>query len=181
MENPVDMTEQLVDETMQQPEVETTSVDETLTGETSSPVENPEEELDRLIAARTGLFEIALDVEDLKWLRNQCNSAFEFNGPNEAFMLMNAHIGLSGAIDHNRENDAATTKLTASTVEALALLVNKYKGKGAPTAHKIFKAAVALQNVIARFRELDAQIDALEKALQHAESDQEQTDEAAAQ
>jgi hypothetical protein len=175
MENPVDMTEQLVEETMPQPEVETTSVDETLSGETSSPVENPEEELNRLIEARTGLFEIALDVEDLKWLRNQCNSTFEFNGPNEAFMLMNAHIGLSGAIDNNRDKDAATTKLTASTVEALALLINKYKGKGAPVAHKVFKAAVALQNVIARFRELDTQIDALEKAIQHTDENQEQT------
>ena len=165
MENSVDTTAAIAE--TQEPQIE-----ETVSGETSSPVDNPQEELNALIEARTGLFEIALDIEDLKWLKNQCNSKFSFKGPNDGFMLINAYIGLNGALEHHHDKDATTSRLTASTVEALALLVNRYEGTGVPSAQKIFKVAVALQNVIAQFRDLDSQIDALEKAMQHANQEE---------
>lgn len=165
MENSVDMTANAADGTL--PTQVMPAVEETV-GNQEPETFDPQLELDKLIAQRTGLFEIALNIDDLKWLKNQCNSKFSFKGPNDAFMLMSAHIGLGAAIDnHDQPKDSATTKLTASTVEALAMLVNKYEGTGAHAAHNIFKIAVALQNVIARFKEYDSQIDALEKMIKH--------------
>lgn len=139
-------------------------------GETVSPIQDPKAELEALIARRTGLFEIALDIEDLKWLKNQCNSKFTFKGPNDAFMLMNTYIGLSGALEHNKNKDAVTSKLTAATIESLAMLINRYEGTGAVSAQRVFKTAVSLQAVIAQFRDLDAQIEALEQAINHLEN-----------
>lgn len=139
---------------------------ESIEGSTSEPIADPKAELDRLIELRTGLFDVNLDADDLKWLKNSCNSKFSFKGPNDAFMLINAFLGLDAAIQHlPKGNTEKTVKLTAATVEALAVLVNRYEGSGISPAQKIFKVAVSLQQVISVMRELDTQINALEQAL----------------
>ena len=144
---------------------------ETITGETSEPIEDPKSELDKLIELRTGLFAVNLDAEDLKWLKNSCNSKFSFKGPNDAFMLINAFLGLDAALQHSpKGGETKTVQLTAATVEALAVLVNRYEGSGIGPAQKIFKVAVALQQVIGIMRELDSQISILEKAADSTNS-----------
>lgn len=145
---------------------EQTVQNETITGETAEPISDPKSELDKLIDLRTGLFEVNLDADDLKWLKNSCNSKFSFKGPNDAFMLINAFLGLDAALQHlPKGEDAKPVQLTAATVEALAVLVNRYEGSGIGPAQKIFKVAVSLQQVIGIMRDLDTQINALEKAL----------------
>lgn len=150
-------------------------VQEETVQESGSPETEPslQDQLTAFIEARTGIFEVALDLDDLKWLKNQCNSKFGFKGPNDAFMLMNAYHGLNGALENNRDKDAVTTRLTAATIEALALLINRYEGAGVVVAQRVFKVAVALQNAIARFRELDAQIEALETEIKAQDSEPE--------
>lgn len=145
---------------------EQTVQNETITGETTEPISDPKSELDKLIDLRTGLFEVNLDADDLKWLKNSCNSKFSFKGPNDAFMLINAFLGLDAALQHlPKGEDSKPVQLTAATVEALAVLVNRYEGSGIGPAQKIFKVAVSLQQVIGIMRDLDTQINALEKAL----------------
>lgn len=174
MENSLDMTN-AQEETLQE-------VMEPQTEQAAEPQNeqslSPQDQLNKLIEARTGIFETALDLEDLKWLRNQCNSKFTFKGPNDAFMLMNAYIGLDAAISHwdHKNKEAVTSKLTASTVEALAILMNRYEGTGTTAAQRVFKIAVALQNVIARFKEMDKEIELLEgfiKSENEAQSESE--------
>jgi hypothetical protein len=150
---------------------EQTVQNETVAGEASEPIEDPKAELDKLIELRTGLFDVNLDAEDLKWLKNSCNSKFSFKGPNDAFMLINAYLGLDAALQNMPTGKEATSvKLTAATVEALAVLVNRYEGSGIGPAQKIFKVAVSLQQVISVMRELDQQINAIEQAL-HAQNE----------
>jgi hypothetical protein len=162
MENTV--TDQILDETIPQMEAPETQ-------DQSSDVENPKLELDRLIEIRTGLFDVNLELEDLKWLKNTCNSKFSFKGPNDAFMLINAYLGLDAAIQNmGPQKDAKTVKLTAATVEALAVLVNRYEGTGVGPAQKVFKVAISLQQVISIMRELDSQINALETAMNAQEN-----------
>lgn len=145
---------------------EQTVQNETITGETAEPIADPKSELDKLIDLRTGLFEVNLDADDLKWLKNSCNSKFSFKGPNDAFMLINAFLGLDAALQHlPKAGEEKPVQLTAATVEALAVLVNRYEGSGIGPAQKIFKVAVSLQQVIGIMRDLDTQINALEKAL----------------
>lgn len=163
MENSLDMTnaqEETLQEVME-PQTEQAAEPQ---NDQQSETLSPQDQLDKLIEARTGIFETALDLDDLKWLRNQCNSKFTFKGPNDAFMLMNAYIGLDAAISHwdHKNKEAVTSRLTASTVEALAILMNRYEGTGTTSAQKVFKIAVALQNVIARFKEMDKEIELLE-------------------
>lgn len=156
-----------MDNTLENPVLqEETLQTDAVAGEASQPIEDPKSELDKLIEMRTGLFDVNLDSEDLKWLKNSCNSKFSFKGPNDAFMLINAFLGLDAAIQNTpKNNETRTVKLTAATVEALAVLVNRYEGSGVGPAQKIFKVAVALQQVISIMRELDSQISALEKAM----------------
>lgn len=156
-----------MDNTLENPVLqEETLQTDAVAGEASQPIEDPKSELDKLIEMRTGLFDVNLDSEDLKWLKNSCNSKFSFKGPNDAFMLINAFLGLDAAIQNTpKNNETRTVKLTAATVEALAVLVNRYEGSGVGPAQKIFKVAVALQQVIGIMRELDSQISALEKAM----------------
>jgi len=152
---------------------EQTVQNETVAGEASEPIEDPKAELDKLIELRTGLFDVNLDAEDLKWLKNSCNSKFSFKGPNDAFMLINAYLGLDAALQNMPKGKEETSvKLTAATVEALAVLVNRYEGSGIGPAQKIFKVAVSLQQVISVMRELDQQINAIEQALQAQNSPQ---------
>jgi hypothetical protein len=146
---------------------EQTVQNETLAGEASEPIENPQSELDKLIELRTGLFDVNLDADDLKWLKNSCNSKFSFKGPNDAFMLINAYLGLDAALQHlPKGGENTSVRLTAATVEALAVLVNRYEGSGIGPAQKIFKVAVSLQQVITVMRDLDSQINALEQAME---------------
>jgi hypothetical protein len=145
---------------------EQTVQNETVAGEASQPIEDPKSELDNLIELRTGLFDVNLDADDLKWLKNSCNSKFSFKGPNDAFMLINAYLGLDAALQNlPKGQDSKTVQLTAATVEALAVLVNRYEGSGIGPAQKIFKVAVSLQQVITIMRDLDQQINALEQAM----------------
>ena len=154
----------------QLPEQEIMDSTEPQVEDQSSTVEEPKSELENLIELRTGLFEVALDIDDLKWLKNSCNSKFSFKGPNDAFMLINAYLGLDSAIQNLATNkEARSVKLSAATIEALAVLVNRYEGTGVGPAQKIFKIAVSLQQVIGIMRELDSQINAIEAAMQKPE------------
>lgn len=127
--------------------------------------------LEKLTEARTGLFEVPITIEDVKWLKNQCNSKFTFKGPNDAFMLMSVYLGLDGCINHYaKQKDVTSVKLTAGTIEGLAIFINKYEGVGSLAAQRIFNVAVNLQQAIGQMRELDRMIEALEKESQEKEA-----------
>lgn len=120
-------------------------------------------EVQKLINKRTGYWAVNLELADLKWIKNQCNNKFEFNGPNEAFMMMNCYLGFASAVA--RIEQATKMKLEteapavqASAIEACALLLNRYKGSGLDAAQRVFRIAVALNGSIMEMKELDDQI-----------------------
>ena len=154
---------------------EETTVNETVAENTQEATldQNEPTELEKMIQARTGLFEVPLTIDDVKWLKNQCNSKFSFRGPNDAFMLMTVYFGLDSCLQHYAgAKDVKSVKLTAGTIEGLAVLVQKYEGAGVPAAQKVFNVAVGIQAAIGQMRALDQQIEALEKAAQAAEEPQ---------
>lgn len=157
------------------PDQQGESFDEsTMEADAAPAIDNVRSEIDRLVDIRTGQWSVALGIDDLKWLKNQCNSTFSFKGPNDAFMLVNAFLGLDSAIQmFGKDKEAQSCQLAASTVEAVAILINRYEGKGVPAAQRTFKIAVSLQQVVTQMRELDQAIDALEKAnaAQNSEQD----------
>lgn len=160
---------QAPEETTVNETVTETVQEETTTGQHEPAIEEPKSELEKMIQARTGLFEVPLTIDDVKWLKNQCNSKFSFKGPNDAFMLMTVYFGLDSCLQHYAgAKEVKSVKLTAGTIEGLAVLVQKYEGTGVPAAQKVFNVAVGIQSAIGQMRALDQQIDTLEKAMQAA-------------
>jgi hypothetical protein len=159
--------EQPTDEAMEQPTeaVMEPSIDMEIPQEAGDSPEPIEElsEVQKLINKRTGFWAVNLELADLKWIKNQCNSKFEFNGPNEAFMMMNCYLGFASAVA--RIDQATKMKLEseapavqASAIEACALLLNRYTGSGLESAQRVFRIAVALNGSIMEMKELDDQI-----------------------
>jgi len=153
-----------MENSVEQPIVEdTVSVEAPTQEQTNEPhTQEPKSELDELINQRTGPFRVGLTLEDLKWLKNQCNSSFPFKGPNEAFLLINAYLGLDSAIKRMTSNKEETAVLIANTIEALSVMIARYEGKGVAAAQRAFGIAIALQDVIPVLKELDLKIEALQ-------------------
>jgi hypothetical protein len=131
-------------------------------------------EVEMLINKRTGFWEIGLEEADVKWIRNHCNSKFEFTGPNEAFMLMNCYLGFASSL--SRHEDAVKNGLApgpfvvqAGAIEACAMLVNRFEGSGLDSAQRIFRIAIALNGPISEMKKLDDQISVLKAEAQKQE------------
>jgi hypothetical protein len=125
-------------------------------------------EIDRLTNKRTGLWELALDEADIKWIRNHCNSKFSFTGPNEAFMLMNCYLGFASALARHEQAVKASVQpgpfmIQAIAIEACALMVNRFDGSGLESAQRVFRIAVALNGPISEMKQLDEKISMLKE------------------
>jgi len=131
--------------------------------ENSESGEEPSQEMpeiEMLINKRTGYWTLNLEMADLKWIKNHCNSKFNFTGPNEAFMLMNCYLGFAAAIARaeqaEKENlEVEKPAVQAASIEACALLINKYEGSGLESAQRLFRIAVALNGPISEMKRLD--------------------------
>ena len=148
---------------MDSPDTEIAAGSEPSTETTTEPEAKEMSELDKLINKRTGYWAINLDLTDLKWIKNGCNNKFPFIGPNEAFMLMTCYLGFSSAIGTleaatNSGIENPTANLSASAIEACALILNRYEGSGLDTAQRVFRIAIALNTVIMEMKSLDSEI-----------------------
>lgn len=138
--------------------------------QTEGPVENaPVSEVDNLISKRTGYWPIALDLADLKWIKNACQSKWSYTGPNEAFMLMNCYLGFASAVARHEQAqkegiDAGQPQLQASAIEACAMLINRAEGTGVESAQRSFRIAIALNGPIMEMKSLDDRISQLKDA-----------------
>lgn len=126
-------------------------------------------EVDQLISKRTGFWQLGLEEADIKWIRNHCNSKFEFTGPNEAFMLMNCYLGFASALSRHEEAvknglEPGPFVVQAGALEACAMLINRFEGSGLDSAQRIFRIAIALNGPISEMKKLDDQIAALKAA-----------------
>ena len=140
------------------------SLEESIENMVHQPTEPTEEmsEIDKLIARRTGFFPIKLEMADLKWIKNACNSnKFAFVGPNEAFMLMNCFMGFSAAVarleqeSKSQSESDGTVQVQAAAIEAAAILLNKYESSGLETAQRVFRIAIALNSAVMEMKQLD--------------------------
>jgi SpoU rRNA methylase family enzyme len=174
-ETTVDVVANEVEET--QPETEF-SLDEELMKAAGSPNHEGEQSaLNMLIARRTGFYPIKLDIADLKWIKNSCNSGkFTFIGPNEAFMVMNCFMGVSAAIARLEQEKAekmestGSVEMQAAAVEAAAILLNKYEGSGLESAQRVFRIAIALNGPVMEMKQLDQIINQLK--IEEAKQDE---------
>lgn len=120
-------------------------------------------ELEKLIAKRTGFWQVSMEPNDVKWVRNMCQGKFEITGPNEAFMLMNCYLGFSGALSRfeQSKDSKEPVVLQASAIEACAMLINRHKTSGIESAQRIFRIAMSLNTVIMEMKNLDQVISGL--------------------
>lgn len=126
-------------------------------------------ELEKLIARRTGFFNVKMSEEDIKWVKNACNDKFKFEGPQEAFMVMNCYLGFSSALAKiaNFRNEGAEAPsiipIQAAAVEAAAMMVSRYEGVGVTTAERLFRIAIALNGPAMEMKDLDDKINELKR------------------
>jgi len=119
-------------------------------------------ELEKLIARRTGFWQVKIEAQDAKWIKNACQGKFEFTGPNEAFMLMNCFLGFSSAVSRQEsEKQTETIVVQASAIEACAFFINRFSASGVESAQRLFRIAMNMNNVMMELRSLDEQIEAL--------------------
>lgn len=120
-------------------------------------------EIEHLTNKRTGFWEISMEEADVKWVRNQCNSKFNFVGPNEAFMVMNCYLGFASALARHENAVKAGQApgpflIQAVALEACALMLNRFEGSGMESAQRVFRIAVALNGPISEMKDLDERI-----------------------
>ena len=174
-ETTVDVVANEVEET--QPETEFILDEELMQAAGSPNQEGEQSALDMLIARRTGFYPIKLDIADLKWIKNSCNSGkFTFTGPNEAFMVMNCFMGVSAAIARLEQEKAekmestGSVEMQAAAIEAAAILLNKYEGSGLESAQRVFRIAIALNGPVMEMKQLDQIINQLK--IEEAKQDE---------
>ncbi len=129
---------------------------------------NEMSEMDKLISRRTGFFPVALQMDDIKWIKNACNSEkFKFEGPNEAFMIMNCYMGFAAALARLEQETSITgepsgkVEIQAAAIEAAAIMISRYEGSGLELAKRVFRIAVALNGPAMEMKRLDKEIEAL--------------------
>lgn len=143
-------------------------------GQSGEPIQGISE-IEHLTNKRTGFWEISLEEADVKWIKNQCNSKFNFVGPNEAFMVMNCYLGFASALARHENAVKANQApgpflIQAVALEACALMINRFEGSGMESAQRIFRIAVALNGPISEMKDLDERISILKS--QEAEKSQ---------
>lgn len=156
---------------MEEPVAETQQVDSE-TQEEAQPQPQAEAEMsevDKLIAQRTGYWPLSLELADLKWIKNSCQSKWGYTGPNEAFMLMNCYLGFAAAVNRIEQaqkegTDSGQPMVQASALEACAMLINRASGTGLESAQRAFRIAIALNGPIMEMKSLDDRISKLRDA-----------------
>jgi hypothetical protein len=169
------LTDELIEATNEQSPVEQSPVEQSPVDE--SPVDGPQDfsnndrkmtELEMLIARRTGFFPVALQMDDIKWIKNACNSEkFKFEGPNEAFMIMNCYMGFAAALARLDQEaslnvePSGKVEIQAAAIEAAAIMISRYEGSGLELAKRVFRIAVALNGPAMEMKRLDNEIETL--------------------
>jgi hypothetical protein len=138
---------------------------------------NEMSEMDKLISRRTGFFPVALQMDDIKWIKNACNSEkFKFEGPNEAFMIMNCYMGFAAALARLDQEaslnvePSGKVEIQAAAIEAAAIMISRYEGSGLELAKRVFRIAVALNGPAMEMKRLDNEIETLRKANEQSET-----------
>jgi hypothetical protein len=131
-------------------------------------IANEMSEMDKLISRRTGFFPVALQMDDIKWIKNACNSEkFKFEGPNEAFMIMNCYMGFAAALARLDQEaslnvePSGKVEIQAAAIEAAAIMISRYEGSGLELAKRVFRIAVALNGPAMEMKRLDNEIETL--------------------
>jgi hypothetical protein len=148
-------------DTLQETNVESTDVISTETRELT-----PQEQLNELIAERTGSFVIQTDYTDLKWVKNSLEKA-EFKGANEAYLVVTSAIALDQALSmlDAKSIDTVEVSLDATVIETINFFLNRHTGKGVESARRLFIAAMKFRKSMETISELDKQIEKLSSGI----------------
>lgn len=142
-----------------EPQVEETAQQQPLT---------PEETLNSLLASRTGVFDLKITHDDLKYLKNTMQSKIEWKGPNEAYLVIMTLLTLSNALSsmNPKVKEPVLVKLPSSTFETLNYFLSKVSGTGLDSAQRLFSATMILRPTIEALKKLDAEIEAVKAEIE---------------
>ena len=135
--------------------------------ENTPPPLTPKEQLDALMARRTGEFDVKINHADLKYLRNTIHQKVEWKGPNESYLVIIALLTIDNMLVEIDKTslDKAQLKFSASTVESINYFLSKITGIGLDSAQRLFTVSMVFRPAMEAIRMLDQEIELLKSEL----------------
>jgi len=127
-----------------------------------------QEQLDSLVKAITGEFDVQISYKDLKYIKNTLNQRVEWTGSNEAYLLILTLLAIDASLeemDPKQDSARVLTKLPSSAIETINYFFSKVGGKGIDAAQKLFAAAMQIRPAMEAMKKLDEAITALDNQI----------------
>lgn len=115
---------------------------------------------------RMGSFKVGLSYGDVTYYRNILDKS-EYTGPQQAYLLAIAKAEISNVcsiLSTKDKNSRFEVTLTSATIEALGFFINRFSGKGADSATKLFSASMLLRPVMGEINQIDEELSTRSKA-----------------
>lgn len=145
-------------DTVEDANVETTVTDGNETQTIEDVIKSMSE--DDLKKMRMGSFKVGLSYGDAVYYRNILDKS-EYTGPQQAYILAIAKSEMSQVCsilkDKNKESRFEVS-LTSATIESLGFFINRFSGKGADSAARLFSASMLLRPVMAEINRIDEEL-----------------------
>jgi len=144
-----------------------TKVEETSPVEEISPELSPKDNLNALLASRTGEFDLRINYTDLKFLKNTLNQKVEWKGPNEAYLMIMAVLTVNNVLEgmSPKETDPLNIKLPASTIESINFFLNRVGGTGLDSAQRLFSLSMMFRQSMEAIKKLDDEINFIKNKI----------------
>lgn len=139
----------------------------TESAQTAAPEPSPKDNLNALLARRTGEFDVRINYTDLKFLKNTLNQKVDWKGPNEAYLMIMSVLTVNNVLS---EMDPKTTeplniKLPASTIESINFFLNRVGGTGLDSAQKLFSLSMMFRQSMEAIKKLDEEITTIKNMI----------------
>jgi hypothetical protein len=117
---------------------------------------------------RMGTFKVGMSYGDAVYYRNLLDKS-EYTGPQQAYLLVVAKTEMSQICAALKDSDKASrheVDLTSATIESIGFYMNRFTGKGADSAMKLFTSSMLLRPVMAEINKIDEIISEKSKSEQ---------------
>ena len=121
-----------------------------------------------LINRRTGSFDVKINYQDLKYIKNSVNQKVEWKGPNEAYLVIMAVLTIDNILQDMDQKEMTPTlvKIPATTIESLNFFLGRMTGKGIESAQRLFSISMTFRQAMESIRKIDEELEALKSAQQ---------------
>jgi hypothetical protein len=117
-------------------------------------------------------YPIVFKPTDLKYLKNLISEKFEWEGPDQAYLLLISDLYLDQLVKSSdlKKDEATKYEFSSQVLESINFILKRIKGTGKYSANRLFSISMILRKVINEINLLDSEIAELRKKLENTES-----------